>query len=107
MVRCSHEKAQIADLPQTDDAPFESGALLLAPLTNFTSSGAALSAAHQLTHASFFSSPTWIEEGLAHFAQALYLEQQNGRQAALDYMGLHRNSLVAAGAAPDRPRTGR
>jgi aminopeptidase N len=36
-----------------------------------------------------------LNEGLAHFAQALYLEQQKGRQAALDYMGLHRSALSA------------
>ncbi len=86
-----HEKAQAADLPQDDQAPFESGALLLTPLIN--SSQAGLSAAHQLTHASFFSSRPWIEEGLAHFAQALYLDQQKGRQAAIDYMGIHRTAL--------------
>jgi len=43
------------------------------------------------THA-FLSSRPWIEEGLAHFAQAIYLEQQKGRKAALDYMGLHRSA---------------
>lgn len=58
----------------------------------FNSAG--LSAAHQLTHASFLSFRPWIEEGLAHFAQVLYLEQQNGRQAALDYMSLHRSALT-------------
>jgi hypothetical protein len=87
-----HEKAQAADLPHPDDAPFESGALLLLPLVN--SSQPSLSAAHQLTHAAFFSFRPWIEEGLAHFAQVLYLEQEKGRQAALDYMGLHRTALT-------------
>jgi aminopeptidase N len=33
---------------------------------------------------------------LAHFAQALYLEQQSGHQVALDYIGLHRSALSAA-----------
>ncbi len=97
-----HEKAQAADLPHDDQAPFESGALLLTPLIN--SSQAGLSAAHQLTHASFFSPRPWIEEGLAHFAQALYLEEQKGRQAAIDYMGLHRtalNQIELAATTPD------
>ncbi len=96
------EKAQAADLPHDDQAPFESGALLLTPLIN--SSQAGLSAAHQLTHASFFSPRPWIEEGLAHFAQALYLEEQKGRQAAIDYMGLHRtalNQIELAASTPD------
>ena len=35
-------------------------------------------AAHQLTHAAFFSPQPWINEGLAHFAQALYLADLNG-----------------------------
>jgi len=96
-----HEKAQAADLPHDDQAPFESGALLLTPLIN--SSQAGLSAAHQLTHASFFSSRPWIEEGLAHFAQALYLETQKGRQAAIDYMGLHRSALNQIEVAASTP----
>lgn len=85
------ERAKTAELPDRDDAPFESGELLLTPLTN--SDGGGLAAAHQLTHASFLSFRPWIEEGLAHFAQALYLEQQKGRQAALDYLNLHRSAL--------------
>jgi aminopeptidase N len=74
-------------------APFESGALLLTPLAESDSKLAGLAAAHQLTHAAFFSFRPWIEEGLAHFAQALYLEQEKGRVAALEYMGLHRSAL--------------
>lgn len=87
------EKAKVADLPDPEAAPFESGALLLTPLTGSDSTRMGLAAAHQLTHASFLSFRPWIEEGLAHFAQALYLEQQKGRQAAIDYMSLHRSAL--------------
>jgi len=87
------EKPKTADLPDPSAAPFESGGLLLTPLTDTDSKQAGLAAAHQLTHASFLSFRPWIEEGLAHFAQALYLEQQGGRQAALDYMGRHRATL--------------
>jgi len=97
------ERAKTADLPDPHAAPFESGALLLTPLAGVTSERAGLAAAHQLTHAAFVSFRPWIEEGLAHFAQALYLERQKGRQAALDYMGLHRsvlNEIEAPAAAP-------
>jgi hypothetical protein len=87
------KKAQTADLAGTHAAPFESGALLLTPLDDSDSKLAGLAAAHQLTHAAFFSLRPWIEEGLAHFAQALYLEHEKGRQAALDYMGLHGYAL--------------
>jgi hypothetical protein len=85
--------AKTADLPDPDDAPFESGSLLLTPLANTDAKLAGLAAAHQLTHAAFFSPRPWINEGLAHFAQALYLEQQKGRQVALDYMGLHSSAF--------------
>jgi aminopeptidase N len=101
------EKAQTLDLPDPSDAPFESGPVFFRPLTDsdFTSG---LSAAHQLTHASFSSFRLWIDEGLAHFAQALYIEQQKGRSAALDYMSAHRPALIkmeqsmAADAPADR-----
>ena len=91
------QQATVAELPDHEAAPFESAALLLTPLKGKESTSAALTAAHQLTHASFLSFRPWIEEGLAHFAQALYLERQKGRQAALDYMGLHRTALVPIG----------
>jgi hypothetical protein len=95
------EKAKTADLPDPGAAPFESGALLLTPLSAADSKLAGLAAAHQLTHASFLSFRPWIEEGLAHFAQALYLEREKGRAVALDYMGLHRFALSQV----DAPRS--
>ncbi len=100
-----HEKARTADLPDPHAAPFESGALLLTPLANDDSKLAGLAAAHQLTHASFLSFRPWIEEGLAHFAQALYLEREKGRQAALEYLGLHRSALSAVDAQTTTPRS--
>jgi hypothetical protein len=89
-------KAQTGDLADPDASPFENSSLLLTPLTGTDSKLAGLIAAHQLTHAALSSPRPWINEGLAHFAQALYLEHQSGRRAALDYMGLHRSSLSAA-----------
>ena len=88
------ERTVIADLPHADAAPFESGALLLIPLATSDPKLFGLVAAHQLTHATFLSFRPWIEEGLAHFAQTLYLEQQKGRPAALDYMVMHRSALT-------------
>jgi hypothetical protein len=86
------EKAKTVELPISGAEPFESGALMLMSFTP-DSKLYGLSAAHQLTHASFTSFRPWIEEGLAHFAQALYLEQQKGRQAAIDYMASHRSAI--------------
>jgi len=99
------ERAKTADLPNPNAAPFESGALLLTPLAATDSKLAGLAAAHQLTHAAFLSFRPWIEEGLAHFAQALYLEHEKGRQAALDYMGLHRSAFSEAEKPTTAPRS--
>jgi hypothetical protein len=91
----ARSKAQTADLADPNAPPFESGSLLLTPLTSADPKLAGLSAAHQLTHAAFFSPRPWINEGLAHFAQALYLEHLSGRQAAINYIGVHRSALSA------------
>lgn len=99
------EKAHTADLPDPKAAAFESGALLFTPLASDDPKLAGLAAAHQLTHASFLSFRPWIEEGLAHFAQALYLEREKGRPAALDYMGLHRFALGEIEAQTTVPRS--
>jgi hypothetical protein len=94
------ERARLADLPGDDDAPFESGALLLTSLKGTNPKVSGLAAAHQLTHAAFLSFRPWIEEGLAHFAQALYLERERGHQAALDYMALHASAFIAGEKTP-------
>jgi hypothetical protein len=101
----SRRKAETADLADSNAAPFESGSLLLTPLTVADAKLAGLVAAHQLAHASFYSSRPWIDEGLAHFAQALCLEQQRGRQTALDYMGLHRTAFSEAEKQTAAPKS--
>jgi hypothetical protein len=99
------DKAKTADLADPKAAAFESGALLLTPLASDDSKLAGLAAAHQLTHAAFLSFRPWIEEGLAHFAQALYLEREKGRPAALAYMGLHRFARSEIEAQTTVPRS--
>ncbi len=90
------QKAETVELPDPEAAPFESGAMLLTSLSSTNSTLYELSAVHQLAHAAFFSPRLWVYEGLAHFAQALEREQQNGRQAALDFMGQHRAAVASA-----------
>ncbi len=97
-------KAEVVELSDPEAASYESGNMLLTPL-NSDSRLAQLTAVHQLTHAAFFSPRPWIYEGLAHFAQAVYREQENGRQSALDFMGSHRTALVEAEKALDRERS--
>src|SRR2546426_2448988 len=90
------EKAEVMELPDAGEAPFESGRLLLTPLRDDDPKFVQMTLVHELTHAAFLSPRPWIYEGLAHFAQALYRERQDGRQAALDYMGLHRAAVLEA-----------
>jgi hypothetical protein len=97
-------RMEVVELSDPEAAPYESGSMLLAPL-NSDSQVAQITAVHQLTHAAFFSPRPWIDEGLAHFAQAVYREQASGRQSALNFMGLHRAALAEAEKALDRERS--
>ncbi len=97
-------KAEVVELPDSAAVPFESGNLLLTPLGDDLKR-AQISLLHALTHSAFTSSRPWIHEGLAHFMQALYLEQTSGRQAALDYMGLHRSAFLDADRPDFAPRS--
>jgi len=96
-------KAETADLIESSSAPYESGSLLLTPLIGTDPKPARLAATHQLTHAAFSSPRPWINEGLAHFAQALYVEQLSGRPAALKYMELHRSAFKADQRENEKP----
>ena len=80
----AREKVVVVELPE-GDAPFDSGAMLFAPLVS-DRNAVEVAIAHSLVHASFRSPRPWVEEGLAHFAQALVRERQGGRKAALGYM---------------------
>ena len=88
--------AETAELADPNAAPFESGSLLLTPSRNLDSKNAGLIAAHQLTHAAFSSPRPWINEGVAHFAQALYVEHISGKRVALDYMAAHQSAFSTA-----------
>lgn len=91
-----HEKVRIIELADADAVPFDSGAVLFTPLRSESANSLELIVAHQIVHASIRSSRPWISEGLAHFAQALTREQQDGRKAALAYLDTYRPALVAA-----------
>ncbi|HKN36443.1 MAG TPA: hypothetical protein VJX16_24645 [Terriglobales bacterium] len=87
--------AEVAELPDASAAPFEAGSMLLTPFST-DQKFAELTLVHELAHKAFPSSRPWIYEGLAHFAQVLWREQQAGRAAALDYVALHRSAIADA-----------
>jgi hypothetical protein len=98
----------IADFADAHSAPFESGTMLMASMASEDSKLAGINLVHELVHSSLPSARPWVYEGLAHFAEAMYRQQQGGRQAALDFLGLHRAAFldaekeIAAGPATNR-----
>jgi len=87
---------QIVELPDKEMFPFEGGSVLFTPLVSGGEKDIQVVLAHQLAHASFQSPRLWMDEGLAHFAQALVREKQDGRTAALAYMDDRLPSLQEA-----------
>ena len=84
----------IADFADPNCAPFESGTLLMASMAAEDAKLAGINLVHELVHSALPSSRPWVYEGLAHFAEAMYRQQQGGRQAALDLLGLHRAAFL-------------
>src|SRR6266853_1575512 len=84
----------IADFSDPNSAPFETGTLLMASMAAADSKLAGMNLVHELVHSALPSSRPWVYEGLAHFAEAMYRQEQGGRQAALDFLGLHRAAFL-------------
>jgi hypothetical protein len=99
-------KLRIVALDKPEAEPYESGAVLFAPLGAAERKSLEVVLAHSLTHAALDSPRLWIEEGAAHFAQALAVERQGGRATAVAYMEKQRPALMeaeATAAAPSAP----
>jgi hypothetical protein len=94
----------VLQIPDPAAAPFSTARLLLAPLGEVTPE-VNLTLVYGLAKSEIHSPRAWIQEGLARYAQAAYVQQQNGRSAALNYLNVHRPALLdaekAAGAAKD------
>jgi hypothetical protein len=99
----------ILDLPDSQDAPFETGALLATVLgqTNSQSNPQANPdqldgiLAHALTHAWMQSPRAWLSEGVAHFMGTLWIEKQRSRDQALETLEDSRAALALA--EPESP----
>ncbi|HEY6938799.1 MAG TPA: hypothetical protein VI424_16685, partial [Terriglobales bacterium] len=96
-----HDRVRVVELNSAQVAPFESGGVFFTPLNSEDPKPLQLQMVHQLAHASLASDRPWIYEGVAHFLQAVEREQQDGRQAALDYMSGQLPPLVQAERAVD------
>jgi hypothetical protein len=95
---------QILGLPDPDAASFVSEGILLCPLKSPVSNEAVLSIVYAQAPQLVFSPRAWIQEGLAHYAQAVFIEKQTSRSAALSYLREHQTALVEA--EKTKPRAG-
>jgi hypothetical protein len=98
----------LLDLPDPEDVPFETGALLATSLRNASPDQLNGIMAHALTHAWMQSPRAWLSEGVAHFMGTLWVEKQRGRDAALGSLEATRQALALAepespGQSPGQP----
>ncbi|HLI62590.1 MAG TPA: hypothetical protein VKV05_04265, partial [Terriglobales bacterium] len=95
----AEQPARVVELTDPDAVPWQSGAILFAPL------GAAPTSALQLlllptqVAARFHSPRAWIQEGMERFLQAVSVDARSGRKAALDFLDEYREALVTVEAA--------
>src|SRR6185437_5166924 len=76
--------------------PFEDDALLVAPMHAADPDALASSLVHSLTHAWFNSSHVWLDEGVPQFMSLRWIEQSEGRDAALQQLQQQVNTLALA-----------
>ncbi len=91
----------LLDLPDPDDAPYETGAMLAASLHEGPPEQLDGVLAHALTHAWMQSPRAWLGEGVAHFMGTLWIEKQQGREKALSTLEAGRAALTLA--EPESP----
>ena len=91
----------LLDLPDPQDAPFETGALLATSIHEANAEQLDGILAHALTHAWVQSPRAWLNEGVAHFMGTLWVEKQHGREQALGLLESGRTALALA--EPESP----
>jgi hypothetical protein len=87
---------QILGLPDPDAASFVSEGILLCALKSPIANEGVLDIVYAKARHSVLSPRAWIQDGLAHYAQAVFIEEDHGRQAALNYLNAHRTPLIEA-----------
>jgi hypothetical protein len=104
MMGMKQSPVALVELPE-DVGSFESGPILLSPLRTMPAGEMERLLIHTVTHGAFYSKRAWIYEGVAHYAQARLLEEQNGRKTAIDFMQQRRDALVIAEAGAATPQS--
>jgi len=97
-----HPRTQLTllDLPDPNDAPYETGSLLATTLHDVPADPLNGVLVHSLTHAYIQSAtepaPGWLNEGLATFMESLWVEKRRGRDQALEMLEANRPALALA-----------
>jgi hypothetical protein len=79
-----------------DGQPYEDAALLVAPLHAGETATLAPVLVHTLAHAWFASSHVWLDEGVAQLMSLLWVESNDGREAAIAQLDTAANALALA-----------
>ncbi|MDQ2835387.1 MAG: hypothetical protein M3Y50_16925 [Acidobacteriota bacterium] len=82
--------------------PFEDDALLVAPMRAAPAESLTAPLLHSLAHAWFRSSHVWLDEGVPQFMSLLWIEQNQGREAAVKQLQGAANTLTLAEPAVAR-----
>jgi hypothetical protein len=94
----------VLDLPDPEDAPFETGALLATSIRQAEPEQLENILAHALTHAWMQSPRAWLSEGVAHFMGTLWVEKSaaaDGKAQVLGALEAARPALALA--EPESP----
>ncbi len=79
-----------------DGQPFEDAAFLVTPLAGGDPAALAPVLVHTLAHAWFQSSHVWLDEGVAQLMSLLWVETNDGREAATAQLEAAANTLALA-----------
>ncbi len=86
----------IVDLPEKGDAPFEDGSVLFTSVQSIEPYKLGDTLIHSLTHLYFHSSYPWLQEGVPSFMGSLWVEQNLGKDAAIQHLDNARGALSLA-----------
>ena len=87
---------EIVDLPEQDDAPFEDGDVLFTDVQSAEPGKLTGAVIHSLAHLYFRSPYAWLQEGVASFMGSLWVEQNRGRDVAIQQLDNDRGALSLA-----------
>ncbi len=87
---------KIVDLPERGDAPFEDGDVLFSDVRSTEPAKLADVLIHSLSHLYFRSPYEWMQEGVPSFMGSLWLEQNRGRDIAIQQLDNARGALALA-----------